>query len=366
MVNSFKYRINLKRRKNMSKFNVAEDAAALDTVGELDGTEIIEISKAGKGGRIAMSQVHALELTPVNGVASAGKLTSSGAMVAGTHAVSVLTSDTTNQSEGDTVTIGTTVYTFRADPTLPYDIDIGVSAEASLDNLFQAIKAGTGEGTSYGTGTLAHPDVMSTDANATTLTIQAKIPGTVPNSIATTEEGDHTSWADTTLGGGTGASVAGVTTAGALLTIGSRVYTIVDELSETAADAIVDQILYGANEASMIANFKLALNAGASAGTNYSTGTVVNALVVGGASDATTMVITAKVKGTAGDDIATLESLANTVFDDVTLGTEVAGVDGTVGKKGQTAFDATNIYICKVDSGTGDTGNWRKVAHGAI
>jgi hypothetical protein len=350
----------------MSNFNVANKASQIDRAHVLVGDEIIEISQNGEAHRIAMNQVHNLELTPVDGVASAGKLTSSGAMVPATHAVSVLTSDTTNQNEGDTVTIGTTVYTFTADPTEAYDIDIGANAEESLDNLFQAIKAGTGEGTAYGTGTLAHPDVMSSDVDATTLTIQAKIPGTVPNSIPTTEEGDHTSWADTTLGGGTGASVAGVTTAGALITIGSRVYTVVDELSETAADAIIDQILYGGDEATMIANLKVALNAGADAGTNYSTGTVVNALVVGGANDATTIVITAKIKGVAGNDIATLESLANTIFDDVDLGTEVLGVDGTPGRKGQFAYDADNIYVCKAESTITDSGNWEKAALSAI
>ena len=93
--------------------NIAERAIQLDVARELDGTEMIEISQGSKGRRIIASQVHALEITPVNGVASAGKLTSSGALVPGTHAVSVLTSDATNVSEGDTVTIGSTVYRFK-------------------------------------------------------------------------------------------------------------------------------------------------------------------------------------------------------------------------------------------------------------
>jgi hypothetical protein len=346
----------------MSNFNVSNKASLIDRAAVLDGTEMIEISQGAEARRIAMSQVHNLELTPVDGVAAAGKLTSSGAMVPATHASSVLTTDATNVTEGSTVTINTTVYTFRADPLLPYDVGIGVDATTSLQFLAAAINAATGEGTKYGTGTLAHPEVVCTADDEFTMSIQAKVPGIVPNDYVTEETDDHLSWAGISMGTG----LAGVTTAGALLTIGSRVYTVVTELSETEADAIVDQILYGGDEATMIANFKVALNAGADAGTNYSTGTVVNALVVGGANDATTIVITAKIKGVAGNDIATLESLANTIFDDVDLGTEVLGVDGTPGRKGQFAYDADNIYVCKAESTITDSGNWEKAALSAI
>lgn len=351
----------------MSKFNKAEKANQIDNATELDGTELIEISQGAKGKKIEMSQVHALELTPVNGVASAGKLTSSGALVPGTHGVTVLTSDATNVNEDDIVTIGSTVYRFKATTVAAYDINIGVDAAESLDFLKAAINAsGTGDGSDYHAGTLAHPDVVATTNAATTQEIQAKVPGTVPNAIVTTEDSDHLSWADTTLGGGTGASVAGITTANATFTIGTRTYTFVDELSETEADAIIDQILYGGNEATALDNMKVAINAGATAGTNYSTGTVVNADVVAGTNTATTQVITAKVKGVIGDLIATTETLANTVWDDVTLGTEVAGVDGTVGRKGQIAYDADNIYVCKVESGITDSANWEKAALSAI
>jgi hypothetical protein len=353
-----------------SGFNVAPKATLLDTSSELDGTEMIEISQGAKAKRISMDQVHALGLTPVEGVAAAGKLTSSGAMVPATHAVNILTSNATNVTELDTVTIGSTVYRFMDTTVAAYDVKIAGSAALTLDNLKAAVNAsGTGDGTDYHTGIAAHPDVVATDNADTTQNFEARIPGTVPNTIVTTKSAVTLSWAGTTLGGA--GAVPGVTTAGALITIGDRVYTVVTELSENLTTGnvivpVVDQILYGGDEATMLDNLAVAIDAGATEGTNYSTGTVAHADVTAGANDATTQIVAARVKGVLGNDIAVAESLANTVWDDTELGTEVAGVDGTLGKKGQIAFDATNIYICKAISGIADSGNWVKVAHGSL
>lgn len=353
----------------MSKFNVTPDCNILDNPTELDGSELIEAQQGINGVKIPLAAVTPLEMAaPVDAVASAAKLTSSGEMAPATHAVSVLTSDATNVLEGETVRIGEIIYTFRATTVAAYDINIGVSAAESLDFLKAAINAsGTGDGSDYHEGTAAHPYVVATTNTDTTQEIQAKIPGLAANSLVTTETSTHLSWADTTLGGGTGASVAGVTTAAALLTIGTRTYTFVDELSETAADAIVDQILYGANAAAALTNLKLAIDNGATEGVNYSTGTVVNADVVGGTLTATTLVITAKIAGVIGDLIACVTTGANFAFDDVTLGTEVAGVDGTPGVKGQMGYDTGFLYICTdINTTADDSSNWLKTALIAI
>lgn len=356
----------------MSQFNVTPNVNHLDNPTELDGTELIEIQQGensdgtGDGVKITSAAIHALEMTPVNGVNAEALLTSSGAMAPATHAVSVLTSDATNQGEGDAVIIGSYVYTFRVTTLAAYDVKIGASAAASLDNLKKAINAsGLGDGTDYHQGTVVHPEVVATTNADTTQEIQAKVPGTVPNLIQTTENGAHTSWADTTLGGGTGASVAGITTAAALLTIGTRVYTIVDELSETAADAIADQILHGVAAANMLDNVKLAL-LGVAPGTEFSTGTVVNADVTPTTNADTTQLIVAKLKGVSGHLIACVHSGANTAFDAAVLGTETAGVDGTPGVKGQIAYDADNIYICKGIALITDSLKWEKAAISAI
>ena len=306
------------------------------------------------------------EKTPVNAVASAGKLTSSGALAPATHATSEIVSDATNVADGETVTIGTTVYRFKDTPAQAYDINVGVSAAESLDFLKAAINAsGTGDGSDYYAGTLAHPDVVATTNTDTVQTILAKVPGVTPNAYPTTETSAHLAWADTTLGGGTGNSNPGVTTAGATVTINGRVYTFVDALSETAADAIIDQVLYGGDEATALDNLKVAINAGATVGTNYSTGTVVNADVTAGANTNTTQVITAKVKGVAGDLITTTETLANTVWDAVTLGTEVVGVDGTVGIANEFCCDASYLYLALVANTIADA-NWRRFTVGSV
>ena len=91
--------------------------------------------------------------------------------------------------------------------------------------------------------TPAHTQVVAVSSDATTLTVRGRVPGTSLNSVATTETFTNGSWADTTLGGGTGASDAGVTTGAATVTIGAITYTIVDELSETyGADAVAYQV----------------------------------------------------------------------------------------------------------------------------
>ena len=306
------------------------------------------------------------EKTPVNAVASEGKLTSSGALVPASHATSEIVSDATNVANTKTVTINATVYRFMDTPAQAYDINVGVSAAESLDFLKLAINAtGTGDGSDYYAGTLAHPDVVATTNTDTVQTILARVPGTTPNAYVTEETSGHLAWADTTLGGGIGNSNPGVTTAGAILTINSRVYTFVDALSEDEANAIVDQILYGGSEAVTLDNLLVALNAGATAGTNYSTGTVVNPDVTATTNTDTTQVIQAKVKGVAGDLITTTEALANTVWDNATLGTETAGVDGTVGVANEIVQDASYLYVCIATNGV-DGANWRRISVGAV
>ena len=247
-------------------------------------------------------------------------LTSSGAMVAGTHAVSVFTSSGA-VVEDETITIGSTVYTAKAIPTAPYHVAMGANAEAFLANLKNAIN-GT---LSYG-GTEAHPSVVATASDATTLTVRGRVPGTSLNTVATTETFTNGSWADTTLGGGTGASDAGVTTGAATVTIGDITYTVVDELSETyGADAIAYQVKKGAAEANMLDNLKLAINGGTGEGTLYSTGTVAHPYVIATTNTDTTQTIVSRSVGNAAatavvNGLATTETMANTAWADSTFG----------------------------------------------
>lgn len=127
---------------------------------------------------------------------------STGADKAPAKAVGTLTSDATNVADGATVTIGTKVYRFKDTPAQAYDVQIGADAATSLDNLKAAINASGTPGTEYFAGTEAHPDVVATTNTDTTQVVQAKLPGTAGNSIASTETSSHLSWGAATLASG--------------------------------------------------------------------------------------------------------------------------------------------------------------------
>ncbi|MCB1712573.1 MAG: hypothetical protein KDH96_08925, partial [Candidatus Riesia sp.] len=118
-------------------------------------------------------------------------------------ASTTLTSDTTNVSEGDTVTIEGVTYTFRATPVNPYDVDIGASAAASLDNLKAAINDSGTEGTTYGTDTAAHPRVTATTNTDTTQVVEAINLGSYANDYLVSTTSAHLSWDGTTFTDGT-------------------------------------------------------------------------------------------------------------------------------------------------------------------
>ena len=120
----------------------------------------------------------------------------------GTAATGVLTSDATNVTDGDTVTIESVVYRFKNTMAAAYDIKIAATAALTILNLDAAIDASGTPGTEYYTGTLAHPSVLTTGSTATTLSYIAARTGDAGNLIATTEASTHLSWGAATLTGG--------------------------------------------------------------------------------------------------------------------------------------------------------------------
>lgn len=119
----------------------------------------------------------------------------------GTAATGVLTSDGTNVTDGDTVTIAPLVYTFKNTLGAAYDVKIAATAALTLLNLDAAIDDSGTPGTEYETGTLAHPYVLTTGTTATTVSFIAARTGDAGN-IATTEASTHLSWGAATLEGG--------------------------------------------------------------------------------------------------------------------------------------------------------------------
>lgn len=300
--------------------------------------------------------------TPVNAVASASTLTMSGAIVPGVHTVSTVTSDTTDVADGETLTIGSTVYRFKNTPAQAYDVKRTGTAATTLDNLKLAINAsGVGDGTDYYAGTLAHPTVVATTNTNTTQVIQARVPGTAANSVATTTTASHLSWPGATMNSGT-PGVAAET-----VTVGGVTYSFVTALSETAgAAAIANQVLFGANTAAALDNLKLAINYdsdGADMGTKYSTGTVIHPTVTATTNSDTEQTVEAKTKGTSGDAITTSETLSNGAWGPNTAHLS-SGVDGTVAAAFDMLVDASYLYVAVAANTVADT-NWRRVSLGS-
>lgn len=133
---------------------------------------------------------------------------SSGTASAGVKATGVYTSSDVF-TDGETVTIGPVTYTFvdALDNSIAYQVLIGASAAASLDNLKVAINEDTGKGTVYSYGTDAHPLVTATTNTDTAQTVQAIDVGTAGNAIATTTTAADVAWGAATLENGVDVNV---------------------------------------------------------------------------------------------------------------------------------------------------------------
>lgn len=123
-------------------------------------------------------------------------------------ATSILTL-TVNATNNNTATVGTTdgstpaVYTFKTSLTgSAFEVKIGASIQATLQNFYNAINAGAGSGTAYGTGTTANWDVNASQLPAGQMMVSANIAGTAGNAIATSKTGLTGGWTSTTLAGG--------------------------------------------------------------------------------------------------------------------------------------------------------------------
>jgi hypothetical protein len=148
-------------------------------------------------------------------------------------------------------------------------------------------------------------------------------------------------------------TIAEPVTATNTMTIGTTVYTFM--AVGTANEA--GEIDLGANEAATKVEIVKAIK-----GTDgYNT---AHPLVdCASAFSGDDLVITARVAGVAGDLIATTETFTHddNIFDDVTLGTTVAGVDGTPGIANKCLMDASYLYYC-VATNLISGANWVRTA----
>jgi hypothetical protein len=220
----------------------------------------------------------------------------------GAKATGVLTG-TDVFSDGETIRIGNITYTMRTALTgggQPFEVLIGASLAASLDNLKIAINdSGGTEGTEYGVGTYAHPQVTATTNTNTAQTVEARDYGTSFNNLPTSEGCANASWGGTTLSGGVA--------------------------------TVPNEVLIGAAALNSLDNLKSAINDTGTEGTDYSVGTAAHPEVTATTNTDTEQTVQA-IDMAIGEDLGTTETCANAAWGATTLASGVAD---------QNAVDAT-------------------------
>lgn len=219
-----------------------------------------------------------------------------GSITYGTPAVAIKATGvltlTANPTDGETVVVGATTYTFKPNPgdmATPNNVLMGGTASESIDNLIAAITfdggAGTNEGTLYGTGTVANASATATAGAGDTMNAEALTAGHAGNSIATTETLANGSWTNATLTGGF-----------------NRTAVVVNGTTFSYVASAP-----GANEFSTIGELNTLVNALASI-SSTSNGTVITitADTAGAAGNAITLALGANTTGTLSVSGATL------------------------------------------------------------
>lgn len=149
----------------------------------------------------------------------------------------------------ETVTIGTTVYTWKAAPTtVAFEVKVGATAAACVTNLVAAINLGSGAGSLYGSLTTVHPTCRAWDGAGDTVTVQtnsATILTAVGTLIATTETMTNGSFGATTLADGTDGTNVTVSVSGTAIswTFADTYSTVSDVEAALAASAAASALV---------------------------------------------------------------------------------------------------------------------------
>lgn len=111
-------------------------------------------------------------------------------------------------SDGDTITIGTTIYTFRSSAAASAfnrsnSVLIGATAAATATNFVNAINdTGTGRGSTYGYPCKQHPAVYASSSGGT-ITLQTGYVGDWTANTALSESASNFTWSTSIMSGGT-------------------------------------------------------------------------------------------------------------------------------------------------------------------
>ncbi len=112
-------------------------------------------------------------------------------------------------TDGETVTIGAKIYTWRTTLGAPAnEVKIEATAEDCIDSLSAAVAAGSGSGTLFSAATTPNADVYPLSTTSTALSVEAIVSGAAGNSIATTNTMANASWGASTLTDGVTATLA--------------------------------------------------------------------------------------------------------------------------------------------------------------
>ena len=122
-----------------------------------------------------------------------------------------------NVSEGDTITIGETVFKWTATVSTgsgtvadPWDVLLGATLEESLENMNMAINFTGIQGIDYSSNLGGQNADVTSTYTATTLVVTARTDLAAGNAIVTTETGANISWGGGTLAGGGTHALSGV------------------------------------------------------------------------------------------------------------------------------------------------------------
>ena len=143
-----------------------------------------------------------------------------------------------NVADGDTVTVGSTVYRFKTTMAQANDIQIGGNAAATLVSLAKAINGTGTAGVDFFAGTGKSTEVSAV-ATGNTLTVTALTAGTGGNSLAATKSAANLGWTNTggvLTGGAAGADLSNQTNAAAALTaVNSAIQTVAQRRGDIGA-----------------------------------------------------------------------------------------------------------------------------------
>ncbi len=267
----------------------------------------------------------------------------------------------------DTVTVGSTTYTFVAagQASAGNEVALGATSQATLDNLKAAVNSTAIANGSAATYHLANAAALQGAAGATITSdasgvahVQAEVAGVLgsPIGLSVSFAGGNATGtlAGLTTGDLSGGAAASAATgnfdltanpaSGNTLSIGNQTYTFVAAGMANAAN----EVAIGANVQGTLGNLQEAVNNGPSgtgAGTDYGTGTVANTSATITAVSGGQATVTAITLGTTGNSVAISATLTNGAGGGVVGTNNLAGGGASVSLTSATAAQSALTVI---------------------